>query len=96
MTTYAVRLPTILVLCCFVLGSLSAQESVEGPAAFEIGSVEYTIGGRTRDWALEDILTIRTGQTFATRDSLEEYLADQEQILVNQRVLQTGTVAYSV
>ena len=74
-----------------VTGTAFAQEP-----AYQIADITYDIEGRTRVWALEDILELETELTFATLEELEEFLAQQEQILVNQRILQEASVHYRV
>jgi len=66
----------------------------EAAAPFVITEVRYEIDGRTRQWALEDVVDLRDGMEFADRDELEAYLADQTQLLVNQRQLQEASITY--
>ncbi len=61
---------------------------------FEITSIEYGIVGRTRVWAVKDKLRLTEGQQFADRDELEAYLTDQQQLLINERVLDYALVEY--
>jgi len=63
---------------------------------FRIAEVTYEIDGRTRPWALEDILDLEEDMTFPSREELEQYLQRQQQILMNARVLQEATVTYEV
>lgn len=59
-----------------------------------ITEVRYEIDGRTRQWALEDVVRIREGLEFADGEELDLYLADQTQLLVNQRQLQEVAITY--
>lgn len=64
-------------------------------AAYRITRIHYDIDGRTRRWALEDLLDIEEGMDFGTQDELDAYLASQQQILLNQRILQDATIGYA-
>ncbi len=85
----------ILVLA-LVLSSTSlwAQDNQTLPVL--ITEVDYSIDGRTRQWALEDVVDIREGLVFESRVELEAFLEDQHQLLINQRQLQEATVSYRV
>lgn len=63
---------------------------------FVVTHIDYEIEGRTRQWAIEDVLDLREGMRFADVAALETFLADQTQLLVNQRVLQQATIAYTL
>ena len=78
------------ILFLFSLGfsvSLSAEE-------YRIAEIEYSIKGASRDWAIEDRLDIAIGQVFPDERSLLLFLADQQQILINQRVLHDASILY--
>ena len=87
------RFVTRLAVACFicVTGVAHAQEST-----YQIAKIAYDIDGRTRVWVLADVLELEPGQTFATLEELEEFLAQQEQLLVNQRILQEVSVHYTI
>lgn len=63
---------------------------------YRIESVEYLIDGRTRENALADRLEIEIGREFLDLASLEAYVADRRQVLVNQRVLDDAELYYSI
>ncbi|MFW5729023.1 MAG: hypothetical protein ACOCYG_05115, partial [Spirochaetota bacterium] len=66
-------------------------------ARYEITEVNYDIDGRTREFALAGRLDIEEGTQFASRDELESYIADRQQVLTNQRVLSDeSTLSYTV
>ena len=72
-----------------------AQEGSEEPA-FVITSVQYEIDGRTRKWALREVVELQEGQEFGSRAELEEHLSRQYQNLINQRQLQSARVDYEI
>ncbi len=77
-----------------VAGTLSAQE---GQPAYEITEIEYTIVGRTTQWAVErNAEDLREGETFDSLDELEAFLEDQQQILTNIRPLAKAAVLYEI
>lgn len=80
-----------LLLIVLVVLPVLAQE---GETPYIITEVEYEIDGRTRQWALEDVVSIREGLEFATTEDLLLFLADQTQILVNQRQLHEVAISY--
>lgn len=90
-------LPAVLIFCLLPSWNALAQESdaAEEPA-FVITSVQYDIEGRTRQWALREVVALEEGLEFVSRVELEEYLARQHQNLINQRQLQSATVDYEV
>jgi hypothetical protein len=64
--------------------------------AFRVDSVSYEIDGRTREWALQEVLDIEEGMTFLSEVEMEAFFLRQQQILLNQRVLQEGAVEYRI
>jgi len=84
-------------LCTSGFAAVGAQEGASAGAApqvpgYKIDSVSYDIVGRTKWWALDDVLDVDKGRVFADRQALDAYVADRTQILVNQRVLDSGTI----
>ena len=68
-----------------------------GPPEYEITEVTYEIDGRTRQFALAGRLEIEEGTQFTSREELEAYIADKQQVLTNQRVLsEDSTLSYSI
>lgn len=63
---------------------------------YVIDEVAYEIDGRTREWALEEVVDLEVGTTFPSIEALEAHLARQHQNLINQRQLQSATVEYEV
>jgi len=102
--THTAPLPTVLIVLAALFASVSLPLSLyaeSGPPKtadrpYRIESVTYEINGRTRDWALADILDLEEGMTFPSETAFETFLLRQEQILVNQRVLQDGMITYRV
>ncbi|MFP4330835.1 MAG: hypothetical protein ACLFP6_08965 [Spirochaetaceae bacterium] len=85
---------TLLTLFMLLPALLGAQEGDEWEYA--ITGVVYRIEGRTRQWALEEVVDLEIGRTFPSTDALESHLARQQQNLVNQRQLQSARVDYQV
>ncbi|TVQ40434.1 MAG: hypothetical protein EA384_03375 [Spirochaetaceae bacterium] len=64
-------------------------------AVYEITAVDYHIEGRTRQFALETVVDLEPGLLFTSRDELEFFLADQQQLLINQRPLAEARLEYT-
>lgn len=86
------------VLVLALLAALAALPAVtqSAPSAYRIDSVEYEIDGKTRESALAERLDIKIGKEFPDLASLEAYVADRYQVLVNQRVLESAELTYAV
>ncbi len=80
-----------------LLAALAARPAAaqSAPAAYRIDSVEYEIDGKTREAALADRLDIKIGKEFPDLESLEAYVADRRQVLVNQRVLESAELTWA-
>lgn len=78
-------------LACLVLIPVGALAQVpNAPAAgFVIESASFKSEGRTRPYFLERAAGIEVGRSFADRASLEAYVADRRQVLLNERVLES-------
>ena len=83
----------LVLLAAFAALPAAAQSA---PAAYRIDSVKYEIDGKTRESALADRLDIKIGKEFPDLASLEAYVADKRQVLVNQRVLEDAELSYAV
>lgn len=59
---------------------------------FRIADVSYSITGKTRQYALEQAVTISKTRIFNSYDELHTYIADLEQQFNNERVLASATV----
>lgn len=90
----------LIILALLLLSSpwsLFAQESGEGEEAlFVITEVDYDMEGRTRKWALREVVELEEGMTFPSQEALEAHLSRQHQNLINQRQLQSAQVDYDV
>ena len=75
---------------------LFAQSADLMPPIFEIRSVEIEAEGRTRHWALEDLLVLRAGHRFAGEAALVRALADQQQIFRNRRELESAELQFAI
>ena len=83
----------IAALACLAVPLLSWAQ---GAPAYRIAAVVYEIDGKTRGKALDDKLDIKIGKEFASLAALEAYVADKRKVLVNQRVLESAELSYSV
>lgn len=61
---------------------------------YTITDIEYRSVGRSRIWAIQENLDIEIGQIFPDERSLLLFLADQKQVLLNERVLHDASVLY--
>lgn len=82
----------------FVLAFLAVLAALPAGAqsAYRIAGVVYEIAGKTWERSLADKLDIKIGKEFADLASLESYVTDRYQVLVNQRVLESSELTYSV
>jgi hypothetical protein len=80
-----------LVLCMGF--SLFAQETY---SVFVINSVNFNIKGRTKPLALIRNGEIKIGEEIVGLEKLEKYLSDKTQLLINQRVLSTARIDYTI
>ena len=62
------------------------------PFGYEITEINFYITGNTLAWALANRLEIEVGDFFASSEELVAKMRDQNQILTNQRVLESGWV----
>jgi hypothetical protein len=93
-------------LLCLLLSAVLLQAHLHGQErdvepgqeaqlAYVIADVQYAVEGRTRVWALQDRLDLERGMGFTSRQQLEQFLDDQAQTLINQRVLQRARIEYT-
>ncbi len=89
-------LKVILCLVCLVqtAGFLTAAETKGNKAGtsraidpYVIEDVAYYIQGRTIERILAERIAVDKGREFATREALDAYIAEKEQLLENERVL---------
>lgn len=81
------------VFVCFFLclfGLVFAQDFVTSPSTrqYKIDTVTYNIKGITREYALKKAVPVDTKKVFKTKEDLDLYLANLEQKILNQRVLE--------
>lgn len=76
----------IAYLLFVLLTSITFSES------YKIGTVKYDITGKTREYSLSQEVPIDQNKIFPTLESLENYISNLEQQLVNQRVLASATI----
>jgi len=63
---------------------------------YVISSVEFEIKGATQEFVLRGKADIPLGKTFSTRQELEAFLADRQQVLVNERVLADAQIVFEL
>jgi hypothetical protein len=76
----------VFLYASFALAFASGQE-------YRVSSVSYEIDGRTQERALADVLDFDFSRVFADRADLDAYVANKTQLIINQRVLQSGSIA---
>jgi hypothetical protein len=94
--------PALFAIFVFFPFALEAQEKpvveiqAKPGAEYIIADVFFQLDGRTQERILKKKLDIEKGKRFSTREELEDYLLDKEIILHSQRVLETGSITYTV
>jgi hypothetical protein len=83
-----------ILLCLWAVPPAAASEnaSAQDGTVYEIRSVSYEIEGRVRQEVLAHALEIETGRSFDSYGALEDFIADREQVLANQRTLEDGSI----
>jgi len=81
--------------------SLYALEQADGIAensetVYVIREIEFDIDGRTRPYALMYNGEFREGERIRGKENLDRYLANKQQLLLNQRVLEDVRIEYSL
>lgn len=89
------------VVCLLPLRPVEAQVNLPGESdgidtVLVIDSITWDIDGRTRRWVLRNLLDLEPGMVFSSEGDLVVFLLDQQQILVNQRELDTSRIEYTV
>jgi outer membrane protein assembly factor BamA len=71
---------------------------IETPASSEfiISSVRYEIQGITNQRILQGKAEIKEGTRFSTKEALESFIADRRQRLMNERVLESVVIEYTL
>jgi hypothetical protein len=75
-----------------VIPPIAAETTVAPSGGFRIRSVRFEIKGRTRERFLLEAAEIEIGRGFADRASLDAYLADRAQLLVNKRTIESAII----
>jgi hypothetical protein len=83
-----------LVLAVAALAMAGAQEAPLSSGPYVIQSVDFQIKGVTREFVLRGKVDIPIGKSFPDRASLEAYIADKRQVLLNERVLASVDAGY--
>ena len=87
-------------LACLMLVHQSLNAGEEETAAetggpYVIEEIFFQIEGRTQEYILAKKLEIRKGARFESREKLEAYLLDRQEVLRAQRVLEKGSITYT-
>jgi len=65
-------------------------------AVFIIDKFDFNIKGMTKPYAIIRNGELKTGEIFNGYEALQKYIADKTQLLLNQRVLKTARIDYTV
>lgn len=65
-------------------------------AIFIIDNIDFKIKGRTRPYALIRYCDLNVGEEIHGIEKLEKYIKDKTQLLINQRVLSTAKIEYTI
>jgi hypothetical protein len=81
----------LLIIKCLPLYSQTVDSTV-----YIINNVDFNLTGRTRPFAILHHTQIKIGEEITGQANLEKYMEDKTQILLNQRVLETSTLIYTI
>jgi len=89
---------SLLVLFILPAVSVFAQEEAESTSEtiFVIHSFEFIVHGMTRPFALINKAELRVGEEITGHSNLERFVRDKRQLLMNERVLESVRVEYTV
>lgn len=85
-----------LMVGLLLTGAAAAHSEYGTERRYEITRITYHIEGRTRQFALENVVDLETGLVFFSRGDLDDFIADQQQLLLNQRPLAEARVEHEV
>ena len=71
------------------------EEDIED-IIYVIISINFNIKGLTKPFAIIRNAELYTGEELAGKEKLEKYIADKAQLLLNQRVLKTARIDYTI
>ena len=79
-------------------GSFLYSQTENEDTVYVIRDITYNINGKTKENALERVGEFRTGLRFSDRDSLEEYIKEKNQDILNLRTFEadTSAITYSL
>jgi hypothetical protein len=74
------------------------EKNIQYPddAVYIINSVDFNIKGRTKPFALIRYIELKIGEELEGNEKFQKYLADKTQLLVNQRVLDSSNIEYTI
>ncbi len=76
--------------------SSSDEPEMEGQGYLIASEREYHIDGVTQDYILDNYIDFDESEVFPTRASLEAYLQDKEQEILNQRIFDSARIEYTI
>jgi hypothetical protein len=92
---------TPLFLVLFLLTAITPSfvhrlyaETSDGP--YYIRSITYTITGITQPFALRNAAELKEGELLANKAALDQYINTKTQLLLNNRVLETAEIQYTL
>jgi hypothetical protein len=92
------KLRSLLLLLLFptFLFAQETEEPQEARTIYYIEDIQFNITGRTLAPALLRVSELKKGREFFDVKELEEYIKDKEQILKNQRILESVEITYEL
>lgn len=77
------------------IDSEKSEESVQN-AVYKIAAVNYDAQGITKESALKRNIKIEEGKIFENRETLEAYILDIKQKMINARLFETAEIEYAL
>ncbi len=89
MATSDASMKKMIMFCIFILGILVVGVTSEH---YVIHSISYEIEGRTRKYFIQKLVDTKIGDEFPDRESLDAFIKDRLQILMNERALESAEI----
>jgi hypothetical protein len=90
------RLLLLFLLFPALVFAQDREEPEETQTVYYIGDIRFDITGRTLETALLRVGELKKGEEFVGITKLEKYVKDKEQLLKNQRVLESVEISYEL
>jgi hypothetical protein len=97
-----IRIPLFsALLCVFLFPGFAQEETAEGinqynNSIFVINSFVFNVDGITRPFALINAAGLIAGEEITGLSNLESYIQNKQQLLYNERVLESARIEYSI